>query len=158
MIQESIDYTRSLLFDLSPPTLHEVGLEAALDELAGALQQEHGVRVRFCGQEGKMQLPEETRIALYRATRELLLNAVKHAGASAIRISTKACGKRGRVQVEDDGVGFDPSAVSAQATENGGFGLFSVRERLSHLGGELDISSRPGQGTVATLTVPLRNL
>jgi len=58
--------------------------------------------------------------------------------------------------VEDDGGGFDPKKVAATAVRKGGFGLFSIRERLEQLGGHLEIESAPGCGTKATLIAPLK--
>jgi signal transduction histidine kinase len=61
------------------------------------------------------------------------------------------------VSVEDDGVGFNVAEVASAAARTGGFGLFSIRERLEQLGGHLEIESKPGRGTTVTLTAPLKD-
>jgi signal transduction histidine kinase len=93
-------------------------------------------------------------VLLYRSTRELLMNVVKHAEAGFVRLSFTAEDARLRVTVEDDGHGFDPNLLEGPAPEGGRFGLFSVRERLAALGGRLRAESRPGR-TRIDLELPI---
>jgi len=72
-------------------------------------------------------------------------------------VSTRRVGDEIRVNVEDDGVGFDISRVASHEYKEGGFGLFSIRERLSHIGGHLDVESKPGHGTRVTLVAPINH-
>jgi len=87
--------------------------------------------------------------------RELLMNVVKHASASKAIVSIRIGGGEVELSVSDDGCGFEVDA----ATQSGhsGFGLFSIRDRLPHLGGKLTICSKQGRGTTATITMPLNN-
>ena len=87
---------------------------------------------------------------------ELLANVYKHARAQSVSVSTLRDGNVVRIAVEDDGVGFDPRVLSRKINRNEGFGLFNLRERLSHLQGELKIDSRIGEGTSVTLMAPLK--
>jgi len=87
--------------------------------------------------------------------RELLINAIKHARAKKIKVSIQKVGRRIRVSVEDDGVGFDSAKAETTITNKEAFGLFSIRERLEHFGGELEIVSAPGCGCKVTITSPL---
>ena len=98
----------------------------------------------------------EDRAALcFRAVQELLVNAVKHAHARKIEVSIGR--NRGRIciTVADDGIGFDTSGGISRKGRKGGFGLFSIRERLQHLGGSLKVDTKPGRGTRVTLSAPL---
>jgi len=89
---------------------------------------------------------------LFRAVRELLINAVKHSRADRVTVSVGRNEDHVVVSVSDDGIGFDASRpIRHDAT--GGFGLFSIRERMRHMGGHMDIASAPGEGTTITLTV-----
>jgi signal transduction histidine kinase len=86
-----------------------------------------------------------------------LLKALKHAHARKIEVSTVSDRGRIRITVADDGIGFDTSEGISRKEGKGGFGLFSIRERLQHLGGSLKIDSKPGQGTRVILTAPLKD-
>ncbi|GIV01005.1 MAG: hypothetical protein KatS3mg014_2620 [Actinomycetota bacterium] len=90
---------------------------------------------------------------LYRVTREALVNAAKHARASRVRVVIESVDPCVRVAVEDDGDGFDPSAVVRP--RRGHLGLASLRERVRLLGGRLEIRSAPGRGTTVESVVPL---
>jgi signal transduction histidine kinase len=95
-----------------------------------------------------LDLPGEVEVILFRALRELLVNVVKHAEASKVRVTVKAPEKDVRIVVEDDGKGF------VEEDSKGGFGLFSIRERLTHLGGKMKIDAATGQGARVEMTVP----
>jgi two-component system, chemotaxis family, CheB/CheR fusion protein len=99
-------------------------------------------------------LDERTRIILFRAVRELLVNVAKHAGVRRARVSICRKGNRIIVKVEDHGVGFDPKVVH-DPKETRGVGLFSIRERLEYLGGSMDIRSLIGKKTEITLFLPV---
>jgi signal transduction histidine kinase len=100
-------------------------------------------------------LHDDVRALLFRAVQELLMNVVKHARAGNVTVFLEREDDMARVSVEDDGVGFDPSVSSRTEEARGGFGLFSIRERLDYLGGQFDIQSAPGRGTLVTLCAPL---
>jgi signal transduction histidine kinase len=86
---------------------------------------------------------------------ELLANVVRHAEAQTARVSIVKDGNLIRVDVEDDGIGFNIAEVGPSAEQNSTFGLFSIRERLEPLGGQINAVSQPGKGTRVTLTGPL---
>jgi PAS domain S-box-containing protein len=146
---------RSLTFELSPPVLYELGLESALQYLAEQMEREHGIPVQ-CQDDGfRKPLRDDLRVTLYRSVRELLMNAVKHARASVLKVFISRFGDEIRILVQDDGVGFDSALLETRSPVGAGFGLFSIRERLSCLGGQIEIDSRLEQGTSILLTVPL---
>jgi signal transduction histidine kinase len=146
-----------LTFDLSFPILYELGFEAAVAAwLVDQIQEKHGITTEFEEDKQPKPLDDDVRVLLFRDVRELLINVVKHANAKKVKVSIRKVGSEMYVSVEDDGRGFDTKKVAATAAKKGGFGLFSIRERLEQLGGHLEIESAPGCGTKATLIAPLK--
>ncbi|MFO7958050.1 MAG: PAS domain S-box protein [Candidatus Brocadiia bacterium] len=155
LIDDSISYTRSLVFELSPPILFELGLGPALEKLSRRIGDQYDLEVRFEDDGREKPLSPDLRVLLFQAAREVLVNVVKHAEATSATVSVERDDQKVRVTVEDDGIGFEASDPLQHARTEGGFGLFSIHERLDHLGGRLQISSTPGQGTSVTLVSPL---
>jgi PAS domain S-box-containing protein len=155
MIRHSLRDSRTLTFELSPPILYDLGLEAAIFSLAERYQKEHGIRIDCSDDRHPKPLSDDMRVLLFQGVRELLVNAVKHAHARRITISCQREGTDIRIMVKDDGVGFDTGELNTSTGKSGGFGLFSLRERLRYLGGSIDITSSPGSGTQVILAVPL---
>ncbi|MHC4230966.1 MAG: sensor histidine kinase, partial [Planctomycetota bacterium] len=155
MLAETIESTRSLTFELSPPVLYELGFEAAVEWLVRKTRAEHGILAVFRNDGRPKPLDNDVRVLLFQAVRELLINVAKHAKAQNVTVSARRRQDEILVTIEDDGVGFDPSRLGARSRKNTGFGLFSVRERLGHIGGRLDIDSNPNAGTRVTLTAPI---
>lgn len=151
LVEQSIEVTRSLTFQLSPPILHDLGLAAALQALGEQTAQTHGLRFASVLEEGWPPPSDATGIVLYRAVRELLHNVTKHARASRVRLELGGSDGRLRIVLEDDGVGFDVAACRDRRS----LGLFHVRERMERLGGGFEIDSARGRGTRARLTLPL---
>ncbi len=156
-IEQTIQYTRSLTFELSPPILYEVGFEAAVEWLAERIQELHNISVKFEDDKQPKPLEEEIRFLLFKAVRELLINVVKHAGANKIEVAIQREDGKVRITVEDNGVGFYISEAR-RVDEMRGFGLFSIREWLRHFGGSVQIQSEPGHGTRVTLLAPLKQI
>ena len=157
LIEQSIRDTRSLTFEISPPALYEIGLEAAVAWLLEQVQERYGITTRFIDDEQHRPFDEDVRVMLFRAVRELLINVAKHAGATNATVRLQTTDDGAQIVVEDDGRGFDPALLGHSTRSGmGGFGLFNIRERLEHLGGEVGIESRPGEGTRVVLTAPLR--
>jgi signal transduction histidine kinase len=94
-------------------------------------------------------LDEVTRVSLFRSLRELLINVAKHAQTSEAHVRLWAEGRLMLMSVEDEGAGFDQEGIPP------GFGLFSIRERLNHLGGSMQIDSVPGVGTRIVVVAPM---
>jgi signal transduction histidine kinase len=153
LIDRLMEDTRTLTFELSSPILYELGLEAALGWLVEKTQEEHGLGVMFESHGLSRRLSEDVAVLLFQAVRELLANVIKHARASAVRVTCEQERDDVRIVVEDDGVGFDAARSVLSPTFGGGFGLFSIRERLGSLGGFVEIDSGDGR-TRVTLVVP----
>lgn len=155
LVQQAIEEARTLLLELSPPVLYELGLGPAVEWLGERLTKEHGISctVHQDGQPAPLDLDRQ--IVLFQATRELLANVVKHSGAKHTTVTLHWSPASVVVAVEDDGVGFDPHTSRAgRPDRQGGFGLFSIRERLHLLGGQIEMDSAPGKGARLTLVVP----
>jgi PAS domain S-box-containing protein len=156
-INRIIQDTRSLTFDLGSPTLYELGLEAAIREwLNEEVQQKHGIKTEFEDDGQAKPLDDDVCALLYRAVRELLVNVIKHANARNVKVSV--CKEKNNIciNVIDDGAGFISGVENFTSNKVGGFGLFSIRERLSYLGGSLEIDSKPSKGTRVTLAAPIK--
>lgn len=157
LIDELVENARGLVFDLGNATLYQVGLEAAVEAwLEQEIQNKHGLRCEFVREGSSLKLDDDTRITLFRAVKELVANALKYANASMVKVCIRKSDDVVRVSVADDGAGFDVSKLDASLTSKGGFGLFSIKERLEYLGGSLKIDSGQGKGTRVTMVAPLR--
>jgi len=156
LVEQSIDDTQSLTFEISPPILYDLGLEAALDWLAEQTQKKYDIMVEFKSDDTPKYLDESIRVLLFQASRELLFNMVKHSQAEKGLVSVLRNGQHLKIVIEDNGVGFDPSNPKTYVNKNGGFGLFSIKERLSQQGGDLTIESKPGKGTRIIVVSPMK--
>jgi len=150
-----IDQVRSLTFRISPPVLHLVGFEAAVESLCEKFQEDFGTRFTFMTDGEPRTIVEDLRGALYRMVRELLFNAVKHARANTVAVSVKSVETGVEIRVEDDGCGFDASQLFQYSENRICLGLFSIKERIEYLGGSMEIDSKPGHGTRVNLIVPV---
>lgn len=150
LVSQTDQSTRSIGFELSPPALHDLGLEPAVQWLVENIQSRYDVEVML-EDDGKPKLADhQTRVILFRSIRELLINAAKHSGAQRVQVRLLCEEEQLNALVEDDGVGMEPEAAVAR-----GSGLFSIRERLRHVGGSMHIESAPGIGTKIRLCAPL---
>jgi PAS domain S-box-containing protein len=155
VLEKVIDQTHTLTFELSPPVLHQLGLEAAIEWAGEKISQDFGIEFMFSDDGMIKALDADIKALLFRCVRELMMNIVKHAKAKRMTVSLTRREERIFVVVEDDGVGFDMSLPGRQP-EKVGFGLFSVRERLGAVGGTFELRSEPGRGTRVALSVLLK--
>ncbi len=157
LLAEARSRINSLSFQLSPPLLDDVGLVAATRWLAEDMEQSFGLAVTV-EESPALRLDEVTRVTLFRAIRELLINVTKHAGVGTARVRFWQEGVQIRVAVEDSGGGFDPDArqdTFGRDFGRGGFGLLALRERLLQLGGTLTIGpGLDGVGSRVVVGVP----
>jgi PAS domain S-box-containing protein len=155
-LDEAIAAARSLTVDLYPPVLQHSGLPAALTWLAGWTQKKYGLQVDVEIDQLTDSDRKAVRTLLFESVRELLFNAVKHAGVNRVRLES-ALDADGQlcITVSDQGVGFNPADLDDRSRRSQvGWGLFSIRERLALLGGRLEIDSSPGQGSRFRLIAP----
>lgn len=156
LLAQAIDASRGLTLQLSPPILHDAGLIAALHWLARQMEEKHGLAVEIVADETAEPETADLRFLLFEAVRELLFNVVKHAGTESATVAVERTAQDEiQVTVQDEGQGFDAAALGSSGRGSGGFGLFSVRERIEWIGGRARVESAPGQGTRVTLVAPL---
>ena len=154
-IGEAFHSVREQTYHISPPVLHSVGLDAALDWLAMSVQQSTAVQVRYAGDQQRTGMGTELSILMFQVTRELLNNAILHAKARVINVTLNYNRQQVIVTVTDDGVGFDVAELGGRPYEKDGLGLFGVQERISGIGGAVEILSRPSAGTCVIIRAPL---
>ena len=158
VLSDALRYTRTLVAELSPSVLRDLGLPAALKWLGEYMQKLSMTVTVTLPEELDLALPEDQAMLLFQSVRELLINASKYAGSGAADVLLEYRDDQLRIRVRDEGVGFDVTAAAA-ATASGEtsskFGLFSIRERMQALGGSFEIESAPGEGVTATLILPL---
>jgi CheY-like chemotaxis protein len=155
LLGESLEASRSLTVELSPPILHDAGLRPALEWLARWMGERHGLAVEVVKDGWAEPDSEDVRVLIFQAVRELLFNVVKHAKVGRAQVEIGHEGGRVQVSVIDEGPGFDPAKPDDGRDVPRAFGLFSIRERLEALGGVLEIDSRPGEGARVTVLAPL---
>lgn len=151
LLHESIRQTRSLMREISPSVLYELGLAEAILWLADQFQAKHGLEVAVTNGLGDGKIDQDLQVLLFRAVRELLMNVVKHAGTGRAEVSLQRSGESLSLTVRDEGAGI--GAAGAESEAGGGFGLLSIRERVLHLGGRFEIESEEDRGTVVRLSV-----
>ncbi len=155
-LDQVIDNVRRLSRDLSPGSLQEIGLSAALGRMVNEFKKHY--QLENCELDlddiGDL-LPPDAKVNLYRILQESLTNIGKYARANRVRVSVKRRGEEVQVAVEDDGNGFDLSSVLATEASGRGLGLVAIEERVRMLGGALEISTQPGQGTKIHFAVPI---
>lgn len=154
-ISESTAQVRALLSDLMPPGLYDQDIVSGLRWLADDFAKRQRVQVAFDDDGAPKPLAESTAVLVYQAARQLLQNVARHAQAIVVTIRTQVVDGRFELGVADSGVGFNVSDLTFLPTQQGGFGLYSIRERLIIIGGTLEIDSSPGHGTRVRITAPL---
>ena len=154
VLGQAIDATRTLTFELSPPMLYELGLMATLASLVDQVSQRHpGVACTFRDAGETSMVGQDAEVVLFQVVRELISNALKHGQPSRLVVDARREGRELVLTVTDDGVGFDVAKLAEPVVGAGGFGLFTVRERLEQLGGRLEVESAVGSGTTARVVV-----
>ncbi len=156
LARQTVVEARRVIEGLRPTALDDFGLAVAVRQQLEELEKE-GLQTSYEEDLGEERLPSEVETALYRVAQEALTNARKHAGAARARVTLRRSGPgRVRLEVADEGRGFDPSA-SSQNTAGPGekVGLSSMRERVALLGGVLELKSKPGVGTTVIAEVPI---
>lgn len=150
-----LDGVRRLARELRPTILDDLGLVEAVRAHAQDLSTRGLVRIAVGAEGCDERLDPARELVLYRVIQEALSNAVKHADARAIEVRLARDGDTLAATVSDNGRGFDPATVVVPAPTGQGLGLLGMRERLTLVGGKLELDTRPGGGTTVRATVPL---
>lgn len=147
---------RTVCNDLRPPTLMKFGLEHAIRSHANEFAQHHPTpRIQLQFHTENLSLAEPVRIALFRIYQEGLFNAVRHSQANSVTVRINCSDRLVTLEIEDDGQGFAQPDDWLDLANRGHLGLLGMRERAKAIGGSLEITSLPGQGTLVRVTVPL---
>ena len=143
--QEALREIRLLIFELRPPILEEQGLVAAIQARLESVESRSGLKTAFEFEEALQhnRLPLDVEMGLYRIAQEALNNVMKHAEAQQVRVSLTTQAEQIRLEIADNGQGFDPTEVAGR----GRLGLHTMHERAALLGGQFSIGSQPDAGT-----------
>jgi PAS domain S-box-containing protein len=155
LLGQAIDECRMVMSDLTPALLYELGLIPALNDLAQRLEAKHGARVVVEAAGRETPVANALRGLLFESARELIMNALKHAGPCEIRVAVNCTVHELILRVSDNGKGMVAPIAPKPADRQGGFGLLNIRQRVTGLGGRLEIVSEPGKGTTASIHVPM---
>ncbi|WP_433665369.1 GAF domain-containing protein [Nocardia sp. CA-128927] len=150
LVELTLQEARAAISGLRPPVLDDLGLAGGLASLARSIPQ-LDLELELTDH----RLPEHIELALYRIAQECLQNVLKHADARVASLRFAVHDEVARLEIADDGIGFDTSERPLGANEMGGYGLLSMAERAELVGGRLSIRSRPGSGTTVTVKIPL---
>ena len=153
-MEKLIKEIRTFTFEISPTLLYEVGIEAAFEVLCEEMFTRHKIKYSISSSGRDKDIAEDIKILLFHMVRELFVNIIKHAKATAVSIKMRRGSKKYQIVVEDNGVGFCPSDEN-DFRDLRGIGLFSIRERLTTLGGQISIVSEPNKGTIVSIIAPI---
>ncbi|MEJ2105460.1 MAG: PAS domain-containing sensor histidine kinase [Ignavibacteriaceae bacterium] len=156
LLSEAIIRSRNLTYDLSPPILYELGLMPAIRWKLNQLERNYKIQTTIQSEFSKLEIDSNTRILLYRIISELLINVTKHAEASLIAVKIYSSNGNYCISVCDNGKGFNENA-NIKSSNVGGYGLFSISERLDSIQGNLNIESEINKGATVTVCVPVLN-
>jgi len=148
-LETALADTRSLTFQISPPVLYDFGLEAALEWLVADLCMRHPIEMDCINLlDHPLLLSDCQKVTLYRSVREAVIDCIKHSKADYASVVLYEEEGQKRIDIEDNGVGFDPTMLKK------GFGLFALEGRLHTIDAEIDIVSSPGKGSMITFFLP----
>ncbi|MGP0593654.1 response regulator [Nitrospira sp. T9] len=157
LLDQSLTYTRTLVSQLSPTCLYEFGLHAALVWL-GTEMGKQGLTVTLKSTDETPNLPEDQAVLVFQSVRELLYNVLKHSGVHEVLVNLSfQQDSHLLIEVKDSGCGFHESPEERNEQSPTNFGLFSIRERLEALGGEMILHSAPQEGTQVLLRIPIEH-
>ncbi|MEQ9454107.1 MAG: hypothetical protein RLN76_05880 [Phycisphaeraceae bacterium] len=148
-LKQIIAAVRDMSFEISPPVLEDLGLLPAVHWLSDHVSQRYCVCVTAADDGVEPDLSPEARIIMFRALRELVINAAKYASEHAITITSSSSHDKSCVEVADRGPGLRRSA-----NDKVHYGLLSVEQQIRGIGGSFEISARKGEGTLITITIP----
>ena len=150
LAENSVGVVRNMALLLRPSMLDDLGLLPALQWHAREVSKSTGIRVDVAAEEIPDDLPEEHKTCVYRLVQEALHNCSKHADARVVRVTVQRPNGRLGLTILDDGKGFDPR-------HGRGLGLLGMEERVAHLGGSFQVDSKPGEGTLISISFPLNS-
>jgi len=166
LVEKIMERTRSIIADLRPPVLDDLGLVPALRRLGYGLKESTGAAIKIKAARFPERLPMPIEVALFRIAQEACANIRKHARARRVTISLAEEWGRVVLAVQDDGVGFDMQNNRSRQSDDividddlvvpaSHFGFIGIQERVAQLGGTFQVKSKPGEGTTIRVEMPL---
>jgi two-component system, NarL family, sensor histidine kinase DegS len=156
VVRDSLQEVRKIIYNLRPMSLDDLGLVPTLQRYTSNFQEETGIFVSFKTRGNYDNIKPVISLTLFRIIQEALNNVRKHANAKNVIIIIEFLKENAKLYVCDDGIGFNIEQLQAKRKDiNGGFGLYSMRERIQLLDGNFEISSHHGNGTRINITIPL---
>jgi ligand-binding sensor domain-containing protein len=152
-VRAAVDEARLAVWNLRRGSPHGDRLVPAVSQLARRMALEAGIDIRVQAEGSPVALGSETEGSLLMLIREALQNAIRHAAPRNLSVVLGFDRKRLRVEIEDDGLGFDPGADDSEDSHH--YGIVGMRERVERLDGEFHLASSPGKGTRVHLSIPL---
>lgn len=157
-IKTVINDMRSIIYNLKPMTLEDLGLTVTTQRYANRLMDTNNIQVRVHANDEPKKILPVIMLTLFRIIQEACNNVIKHASASLIDINIVYSEDNIMVTIKDNGIGFDmENSKKSDSEQSSSFGLSIMKERVSLLSGTLDIQSENGKGTIVTVSVPLAN-
>jgi signal transduction histidine kinase len=156
-IDEVIETLRDLCSDLRPPALENLGLVPVLQSYLNDFENRTGLPVKFKIEGKEQRLPTEIELSLFRVVQEAMTNAWRHAQTPKMDVILRFDNGVVNLTVSDQGCGFIVPERLKILAEKGHFGLVNMDERVEHMGGSLQLSSEPEQGTTITATIPIHS-
>jgi PAS domain S-box-containing protein len=154
-LADAINYTQSVIYELSPPILYELGLLEALKWKLDDFEKKHGIKSRLTCSDKFTKFKEDSKLILFRTITELLNNVAKHANASLVKLEIAEDPDKTIFTLSDNGSGFNQDLNKIDYSKEQKFGLFSIKESLKKFDSNLEITSSPGKGSTITFFVPL---
>ncbi|HZJ23354.1 MAG TPA: PAS domain S-box protein [Anaerolineales bacterium] len=152
-LSDTITITRNLSIDLSPIVLQGEGLTEAITWLSAQMKEQYDLQIYIDAKESFSNLDSHMRVLLFQAVRELLFNIVKHASSAQATVTLEQKDGLGRITIADKGKGFDAAAVMNDPKTS--HGLLIIQDRLSLMGGSMEVTSKPGEGTIVVIETQL---
>lgn len=154
LLNEAVVRSRNLTYDLSPPILYELGLIPAIRWKLNQIESDSKIETAIQSKFAHLNMSTDTSILVYRIISELLVNVTKHSAASAVEVKINKDKKYYYFTVSDNGKGFNNHG-EIKSPKDGGYGLFSIIERLDSIQGKLNIESEANKGAKVTVTIPI---
>ncbi|WP_082233347.1 sensor histidine kinase [Halobacillus massiliensis] len=151
LVRAALHDVRRIIYDLRPMALDDLGLIPTLKKYLTNVEEYSNVQIRFLSLGSEERIDSKYEVAIFRLIQEAVQNAVKHAEATGIDVKIELKSHMAAIIIKDDGKGFDPWKKREKS-----FGLVGMRERVDMVNGELHINSKPGEGTIVTIHLPLK--
>ena len=156
-IEEAVNESRNITYELSPPVLYEMGLIPAISWKLDEIEKSNKIKTSLINRSKSYEIEKREQIILYRGIIELLQNVLKHSKAKEVNVSFRLLKNDYRITVADNGIGFDLEDMRDKAVSQKKFGLFSIMERIRYIGGSVEIDTMPRKGTKIIINMPIKN-